>query len=137
MSRTTGRGVPALLLTLMFLCGSVLTTPVAPVAARAVAPAAVPTPVTSGVPRFEPGAGAFELPADQQEGHTVVCGWAVVPERHANPGGKTIRLPVAVFKSRNPNPTPEPIVLLQGGPGGSSQVFADILGAASPFYQGL
>ena len=137
MSRTTGRGAPALLLTLIFLCGLALTAPVAPVAARAAAPAAVPTPVTSGVPRFEPGACAFELPDDQREGQTVLCGWAVVPERHADPGGKTIRLPVAVFKSRNPAPAPEPIVLLQGGPGADSQVFADSLGAASPFYQGL
>lgn len=45
--------------------------------------------------------------------------WITVPERHANPGGPRVRLPLLRFRSRNPNPGP-PIVYLAGGPGSSA-----------------
>ncbi|HEX5501402.1 MAG TPA: alpha/beta hydrolase [Thermomicrobiales bacterium] len=114
-------------------------------AAGLAAPPATPTPVTTGVPRFEPGPCAYTLPKDQQEGKTVVCGYAVVPERHENPKGKTIKLPVAVYKARGAapqdsawdKPAAEPIILLAGGPGQSDQVFATLLTASSPYYRGL
>lgn len=47
------------------------------------------------------------------------CGMITVPERHDNPTGNTIRLGVAVFKSPNPNASPDPLVIAQGGPGAS------------------
>ncbi|HET8627374.1 MAG TPA: alpha/beta hydrolase [Thermomicrobiales bacterium] len=99
--------------------------------------AGTPTPVTTGVPRFEPGPCAYTLPKDQQEGKTVVCGFAVVPERHENPQGKTIKLPVAVYKARSATPAAEPIILLAGGPGQSDQVFATLLTASSAYYRDL
>ncbi len=48
------------------------------------------------------------------------CGYVVVPERHANPDGPTIRLPVAVRRATAPDPRPDPLLLAQGGPGGDA-----------------
>jgi pimeloyl-ACP methyl ester carboxylesterase len=41
-----------------------------------------------------------------------------VPERHANPGGATVKLPIIRFRSKAANPG-APIVFLSGGPGSS------------------
>ena len=49
--------------------------------------------------------------------------WITVPERHANPAGPQVRLPLLRFRSRNPNPGP-PIVYLAGGPGNSGTAAA-------------
>ncbi len=48
------------------------------------------------------------------------CGYVVVPERHANPEGPTIRLPVAVRRATAPDPRSDPLLLAQGGPGGDA-----------------
>ena len=77
---------------------------------------AAPTPSTNGVPRFEPADCWF----DEPQGQTVECGYLIVPEDRANPSNdKTIQLAVARFKSDSSNPQPDPIVYLEGGPGGS------------------
>ncbi|RPJ72431.1 MAG: alpha/beta fold hydrolase [Acidobacteria bacterium] len=57
---------------------------------------------------------AFHVPAGQK----VRCGWLTVPENRVGPGGRTIRLHVAIYASRSPHPAPDPIVWLVGGPGG-------------------
>jgi pimeloyl-ACP methyl ester carboxylesterase len=83
---------------------------------------AVDAPITTpgAVPRFEPGKCPF-VPGDGQvEGSTVFCGYVVVPEFHASPGGRTLRLAVAQFRSQSPTPAAEPIIYLEGGPGGAS-----------------
>lgn len=80
------------------------------------------------IPDFTPDDCMFELPAGALEGENVECGWLTVPEEHANPDGPTIRLAVAIVKSADPNPAPDPLVLLQGGPGGSTiDVFMSVL----------
>jgi pimeloyl-ACP methyl ester carboxylesterase len=56
----------------------------------------------------------FDVPA----GYTVNCGLLSVPENRANPSSPMIELAVAVFKSTNPNPQPDPVIYLEGGPGG-------------------
>lgn len=69
------------------------------------------------LPRFESGSCDFALPP----GTNPACGMVVVPEDHNHPGnGKTIQLAVAVFKSTAANPAPDPIIYLDGGPGGNS-----------------
>src|SRR5207249_7703609 len=74
------------------------------------------------------------LPAGQVEGQTVACGYLVVPERHAQPDGRTIRLAVARFASRQRDPVADPLVYLAGGPGESVQrligMFTGALAAA-------
>ena len=49
------------------------------------------------------------------------CGYVVVPERHGQPGGPTLRLAVAVFRSRPADSDADAVVFLNGGPGGKMQ----------------
>ncbi|MBI5567733.1 MAG: transporter, partial [Chloroflexi bacterium] len=86
--------------------------------ACATPPAPEPTPTTAvpaGVPRFEKEDCWFEEPASAE----VECGYLIVPEDHAKPDGPTLKLAVARFRSDSGHPEPDPIVYLEGGPGGS------------------
>lgn len=89
-------------------------------------------------PTFEAGECPFALPARQVVGETVVCGYLVVPENRGDPDSPTIRLAVAIFHPPGGSPEPDPIVYLEGGPGGSAleflnlsfgQLFAPVLAA--------
>ena len=71
-------------------------------------------------PGFEPSACPFDLPIGLEEGRDLICGYMTVPEDHSNPDGPTIRLAVAILKSPDPNPSPDPLFIAQGGPGGST-----------------
>src|SRR5688500_5382452 len=65
---------------------------------------------------FEPARCPMPIPRD-----TVVdCGYLTVPERHENPDGQQIELAVAIVRATDPNPRPDPVVYLEGGPGGSA-----------------
>jgi pimeloyl-ACP methyl ester carboxylesterase len=70
-------------------------------------------------------------------GIDVSCGYLTVPEDRDQPAGKTIRLHVGVFKSRSSNPAPDPIVYLEGGPGGHSLDSAEFSfqGRFEPFLE--
>jgi pimeloyl-ACP methyl ester carboxylesterase len=69
------------------------------------------------------GVGTFELSDcwfDEVSGQDPACGWLTVPEDHTNPNnGRTLRLAVAVFPATGDNPAPDPLIYLDGGPGGS------------------
>lgn len=87
-------------------------------------PAALPTPLPTiaYAPQFEQAPCQFEAPF----GVNVTCGFAIVPENRTTNTGRTLRLAVAVFHSTNSNHAPDPIVFLQGGPGGEAvQLSAD------------
>lgn len=86
-------------------------------AACTTAPATAPTatPTASGVPRFESTTCWFAEPPGQD----VECGYLVVLEDRSQADGKTIELAVARFKSVGSDPAPDPVVYLEGGPGGS------------------
>ncbi len=60
---------------------------------------------------FEPGAGIIE-------GKEVRCGYLTVLEDRSHPGGSTIQLAVAIFKALHSNSSSDPVIFLQGGPGG-------------------
>jgi len=75
-----------------------------------------PTFAQNNAPVFEPADCQFALP----EGQTVDCGYLIVPEDRSNPDSPTIRLHVATFRSQSANPAPDPIVYLEGGPGGDA-----------------
>lgn len=85
--------------------------------ACATPPTPTPTPsaAPTGVPRFEKEDCWFKEPASAE----VECGYLIVPEDHAKPDGPTLKLAVARFRSDSGNPEPDPIVYLEGGPGGS------------------
>lgn len=69
--------------------------------------AACPNPI---FPAFGP---SLDLGSD------FSCGNLIVPENRARSDGRTIRLAVAIRKATAPNPKPDPILVLVGGPGGS------------------
>lgn len=81
-------------------------------------PTAAPAAPTSAATKasFAPADCKFEKPS----GVDVSCGYLTVPEDRGSAGGKTIKLHVAVFKSTSKNPAPDPVVYLEGGPGGHS-----------------
>ncbi|MDQ6603236.1 MAG: alpha/beta fold hydrolase, partial [Chloroflexota bacterium] len=86
--------------------------------------AAVATTAAGGtVPRFAAAACPFKLGPGEEDGQNVACGYLVVPEEHAHPAGRTIRLAVATVKSVGAPPAPEPIIVLNGGPGQGSEGF--------------
>lgn len=81
-------------------------------------------------PRFVPSDNPpFEIP----EGQDYTFGYLEVPEDRADPRGDTISLPVYYFRSRNPNPQPDPIIYTVGGPGGSTMFNAPYM----QYYQYL
>jgi hypothetical protein len=84
-----------------------------PDAVHVAAPAA--DPGDRYTPRFEDAACPFE--ASPQLLEQVRCGYLTVPQNRAEPGGKQLRLAVAVARSTSSTPRPDPIVFLTGGPG--------------------
>jgi len=91
------------------------------------------------IPRFEKvSCDVFDLDDyayDAVEGTDVECGYLIVPENRKDPDGKTIKLGVVIIHSTNSNPAQDPLVLTQGGPGGSGiEIFAGL--AASDSEQG-
>lgn len=79
-----------------------------------------PEPTARSVAAFEEAACPFALPPGHAEGETVECGYLVVPEDRAAPDSRLIRLAVAVFRHPDGAPEPDPIIYLEGGPGGSA-----------------
>ncbi len=56
------------------------------------------------------------------------CSYVSVPKFHAQPEGERIKLAVAKIPATNPTPAPDPLVMLQGGPGGSGiETFGTLL----------
>ena len=58
------------------------------------------------------------------------CGWLQRPENPEAPDGTKIRIRVAVVPALSPNPKPDALTVINGGPGGSSlELYADLSGA--------
>lgn len=99
-----------LLLCLLGLSSSCL--PIQPATAES-----LPVAKEPAAPYFLRTACLYRIPA----GANVTCGYLVVPEDRSQPTGKTIRLHVVILHSANPTPLPDPILLLNGGPGSPGQ----------------
>lgn len=99
------------------------TAPAASAATSVPAPTAAPDTNATSAPA-QPGTAANYERADckftKPDGIDVACGFLTVPENRAKGGTKTIRLHVGVFKSKSATPKPDPIVYLEGGPGGNA-----------------
>ncbi len=54
------------------------------------------------------------------EGESYHCGYIRVPEKHDSPDSPTIKLGYVILRSTASNPSPVPLLMIQGGPGGSS-----------------
>jgi pimeloyl-ACP methyl ester carboxylesterase len=77
--------------------------------------------------RFEATECWFNTPRGQQ----VDCGFVVVPENSFTPADRMIRLGVAIYRASDADRQPDPVIFLQGGPGGASVMdFGPYLGPA-------
>lgn len=75
------------------------------------------TPAPAYEPVFQTATCEFGIPGNRE----VTCGYLTVPENREDvANGRTVRLHVAIFASDSPNPAPDPIVYLEGGPGGDA-----------------
>lgn len=123
-----GAGSPSLLLTPLASLPPEPTVTLTPLPATATTNPATdtPTPVPTALPTiaytavYASNPCPFEAPKDA----VVNCGTVTVPEDRTDPNSKTIQLAVVVFHSLSPNPAPDPIVFLQGGPGAGAIQFA-------------
>jgi pimeloyl-ACP methyl ester carboxylesterase len=102
-----------LLLTQVLLCVTLGFSP---------APAAGSSAQANSVPptEFKISPCEYEIPANMVEGVDIQCGFVDVPEDYANPAGPAIELAVAVIKSKQATPEADPLIMEQGGPGGST-----------------
>jgi uncharacterized protein (DUF885 family)/pimeloyl-ACP methyl ester carboxylesterase len=72
-------------------------------------------------PVFEPDICHFTPPY----GYEVECGYLVVPENRSKPDSPSIRVHVAIFKSTNPDPKPDPVIYVAGGGGVNQLAFSE------------
>jgi pimeloyl-ACP methyl ester carboxylesterase len=86
---------------------SVAPRPAPPAASYAKAPC--PNPIYTGVPQLDLGPG-------------VECGYLSVPQNRADPNSRKIKLAVVTRKTTSPDPKPDPVLYLAGGPGGTPMV---------------
>lgn len=76
----------------------------------------------------------FDLPTGVVKGEDIICGSVAVPENHSEPDGPSIQLSVAVIKASSSFPQPDPLLMAQGGPGGSTiETYASRLLANNDF----
>ena len=110
-------------------------TPTATVTPTPAAPTDTPSPTVAPTLVYTPVFAKSTCRFTPKEGGTVTCGYVTVPEDRTNPHTKTIQLAVAVFHSTSPDPAPDPVIFLQGGPGGQAVMLsADNYGAlVKPF----
>jgi pimeloyl-ACP methyl ester carboxylesterase len=86
-------------------------------------------------PLAQPGSFAeadcwFESPLPLLPSPEFECGYVYVPERHEDPAGQLIRLPVAVLPAEGDTRQPDPLFMAQGGPGGDAfEIFPILVGA--------
>ena len=50
----------------------------------------------------------------------LTCGYVIVPADHGEPDGERLRLAVVRLSSTSSSPEPDPVVYLEGGPGGNA-----------------
>lgn len=100
-----------------------------------VEPTVIPSPVPTIV--YSPTFSSEQCKFDHPKGVTVSCGYLTVPEDRTDPKSPNIQIAVAVFHSTSANPAPDPVIFLQGGPGGEAIMTSvgafDIL--VSPFLE--
>lgn len=69
------------------------------------------------VPHFLRTACLYRISPDVN----VICGYLIIPETRSQADGKTIRLHVVIFKNTSVQRQPDPLILLNGGPGSPGQ----------------
>ncbi len=101
-------------------------TPTATASPTPAPPTPTPTPAVKPTVVYTPAFAKTGCRFTAPQGITVTCGYVSVPEDRTNPHTKTIQLAVIIYHSSNAHPAPDPVVFLQGGPGGQAvQLSAD------------
>lgn len=111
---------------LVILVGGLLWRLATPLPAHAAAGVAAPVAQADGegwpgdkvVIEFHPC--TVFLPYPEQDGKTVVCGTMRAPVDYAKPDGKQLEIAFVKLLSTSLSPAAEPVVYLEGGPGGSA-----------------
>ncbi len=108
--------VPVIILTPTPLGGMSPTPAASPTPTPTATPTAYPTamPTIAYSPVLENVKCKFDIP----EGAFVNCYTVSVPEDRTNPKSEMVKLAVAVYHSKSKNPAADPVIFLQGGPGG-------------------
>ena len=87
---------------------------------------AIAIPVTANANNRSPSSPAWESADCSTFGLVPLvaalsdCGYVTVPEHHNRPKDRTIQLAVVRTRSIGDNPAPDPLMMEQGGPGGST-----------------
>ncbi|HEX8033900.1 MAG TPA: alpha/beta fold hydrolase [Ktedonobacterales bacterium] len=89
-------------------------------------PTTKPTATAARAARFQSGKCPFTLSTTFVQGKNVFCGNLIVPEDRANARSPMIQVAVARFKTPSAHPASDPIIFLQGGPGG--RIIEDVAG---------
>jgi pimeloyl-ACP methyl ester carboxylesterase len=103
-----GRGVGVLLAGVFIMLSALI----APATAHAQAGVSF-TPASC-----EEFAGSGPVPTEFDE--NTECGWLTVPAQHSDPAGPTLELGVVILRANGESPQRDPLVMAQGGPGGST-----------------
>lgn len=67
------------------------------------------------------------LPTNEIEGVTILCGTVKVPEERDKVGGRELPLSFAILRATSRYAEPDPVVYLEGGPGGSAMTMLPLL----------
>lgn len=78
------------------------------------------------VPAFEETPCPFKVIGGEVEGETLICGTLYALEDRQDPRSPVIEMIVVILKAKSATPEPDPVLYLEGGPGGSSLAFYDI-----------
>lgn len=81
---------------------------------------AAPVLAQDTLPRAELTSCWMELPDDVVEGDNLDCGYLIVPEDRSDPTSPEIELAFAVLYAADEDVQPDPIIYLEGGPGGNA-----------------
>jgi pimeloyl-ACP methyl ester carboxylesterase len=100
-------------------------------------PVAAPTATDEPVATYEASYVESECPSPNLKGtHALdlgpeyTCGYLTVPETRSDPEGPTVRIAVATVRALSATPAADPIVYLDGGPGGTGLISAASVVAA-------
>jgi pimeloyl-ACP methyl ester carboxylesterase len=86
-------------------------------------PSAIDTPPEIPQERLPPTTADFEAvdcPFAAPSGYAVQCGWVTVPADHSSKASSELRLFVSRYFSNAPEVNEDPILYLEGGPGGDA-----------------
>lgn len=67
----------------------------------------------------------FDEEADPATAAAITCGYMEVPQDRSRPDGLQIEIAVAILPAQNGAPRPDPILYLEGGPGGGALFAAE------------